>query len=128
LLKVPEHFGKSGSEQLINANSLKEAVMLKMNAVLLSAAVVLGATSLPAAARVNLDIDIGVPPPAPVYEAVPVARPGYVWAPGYWGWVDGRHVWVKGRWIGERRGYHWVPEHWEERGGRHHFVGGVWVR
>ena len=76
--------------------------MSKRIILLLSAALLLGATALPAAARVDLNIDIGVPPPAPVYEAVPPPRVGFVWAPGYWGWgPDGRHVWIRGRWIGD---------------------------
>jgi WXXGXW repeat (2 copies) len=103
--------------------------MMKRSVLLLSAALVLGATALPAAARVNLDIDIGVPPPAPVYEAVPAPQVGFVWAPGYWGWgPDGRHVWIKGRYIRENRGHHWVADHWESHDGRHHFVPGRWER
>ena len=38
----------------------------------------------PAAAQVDLSLNIGVPPPAPIYEAVPAPRVGYVWAPGFW--------------------------------------------
>ena len=49
-------------------------------------------------------------------EEVPPPRAGYVWAPGFWEWRGGRHVWVGGHWIGERRGYHWVPDRWEQRG------------
>ena len=66
----------------------------------------------PAAAQVELNVSIGVPPPAPVYEVVPVPRVGYVWAPGYYRWDGGRHVWIAGRWMEERRGYHWVPDRW----------------
>jgi hypothetical protein len=105
--------------------------MLKRTVLALFAALALGAVAVPASARVGVDLDVnvGVPPPAPIYEAAPPPRVGYVWAPGYWGWgPDGRHVWIKGRWIGERHGYHWVPDHWEAREGRHHFVGGYWAR
>lgn len=104
--------------------------MSKKSVLLLSALLLLGATVLPASARVDVDIGIGIPvaPPAPIYEAVPPPRVGYEWAPGYWGWADGRHVWIKGRWIGGRPGYHWAPDHWEQHGDRHHFVQGHWVR
>jgi hypothetical protein len=105
--------------------------MSKRALFLLSAALLLGATALPAAARVDLNVgvEIGVPPPAPVYEAVPPPRVGFVWAPGYWGWApDGRHIWIRGRWIGERPGYRWVPDHWESHGDRHHLEPGRWER
>ncbi|HUO43700.1 MAG TPA: YXWGXW repeat-containing protein [Burkholderiales bacterium] len=87
---------------------------------------VLGATALPAAARTDVNIDIGVAPPAPQVEVVPAPRRGYVWAPGYWRWEGRRHVWVQGHWIREHRGYVWVPEHWEQRGPYYHFVPGHW--
>jgi hypothetical protein len=59
---------------------------------------------------------------------VPPPRAGYVWAPGYWRWEGGRHVWVDGRFIRERRHFHYVPEHWDEgRHGHYHFVPGRWV-
>ena len=38
-------------------------------------------------------------------ETVPEPRVGFVWAPGFWEWRDHAHVWVPGRWMGERRGY-----------------------
>ena len=82
--------------------------------------------SLPAEARVNVDIDIA--PPSPVLEVVPPPRVGFVWAPGYWVWRGHRHVWVPGHWVRARAGWHWVPPHWVEVGGRWHFVEGHWVR
>lgn len=92
----------------------------------LAAAFFLGST-LPASAAVGIDIQIA-PPPPPHAVVVPPARPGWVWAPGYWRWDGGRHVWVEGRWLRERRGFHWVPEHWDEHHGRYHFVPGRWAR
>src|ERR1700749_4789870 len=78
----------------------------------------------PAAAQGDLNVSIGVPPPAPVYEAVPAPRAGFVWAPGFWRWDGGRHVWAPGRWIAERPGYHWVPDRWAHvEGGWHHEYG-----
>ncbi len=131
------------------ANSLKFRVRLfsllnntgkrenNMRKILLCAAAVTGLAGglgvAPAAqAQVSINVAIGVPPPAPVYEAVPVARPGYVWAPGYWDWDDRghKHKWKKGKWERERAGYvyeapRWVqasggwvlmPERWDGRG------------
>src|SRR6476469_5650444 len=31
-------------------------------------------------------------PPAPMYEAVPAPRQGYIWAPGHYTWDNGRYV------------------------------------
>ena len=52
--------------------------------------------STPAIARSEIYVNIG--PPPPVVEVVPAPRPGYVWAPGYWGWNGHKHVWAKGHW------------------------------
>lgn len=67
----------------------------------------------------------GAPPPPRV--EVPAPRPGYVWAPGYWGWQDGRHVWVEGHWIPARQDEHWVADQWERQNGRWHFEPGHWA-
>jgi hypothetical protein len=80
----------------------------------------------PAHARTFVDIEVQPPPPRVI--VVPAARPGYVWAPGYWRWNGRTHLWVDGIWLRERRGYHWVPSHWEERRGRYHFEEGHWER
>ena len=80
----------------------------------------------PAAAQVN--ISIGTPPPAPIYEVVPAPRAGYVWAPGFWRWGGGHHVWAKGHWMAERRGYSWVPDRWEHTNGSWHHAEGHWNR
>ena len=82
----------------------------------------------PAAAQANLNISIGTPPPAPIYEAMPAPRAGYVWAPGFWRWEHERHVWVAGHWMPERRGYHWVPDRWAHEHDRWHHVEGHWDR
>jgi hypothetical protein len=97
-------------------------------ALLLSSLIVLGAATSPAMARVNLNVDIGVPPPADQVEVVPTMRAGYVWAPGYWDYRGGRHVWVKGHSMRGRSGYHWTADRWVERDGRHHLERGRWER
>jgi YXWGXW repeat-containing protein len=78
----------------------------------LSALLAASVFAAPAFAEVNLSINIG--PPAPQYEVVPIMQPGYVWAPGYWGWSGERHVWIRGRSIAQREGYRWEPDRWEQ--------------
>ncbi len=79
-----------------------------------------------AVAQVNFNIQIG--PPAPVYEQVPVMVPGYVWAPGYWAWHGDRHIWVRGRTIVQRVGYRWEPDVWEQRNNSYYRHPGRWER
>jgi hypothetical protein len=97
-------------------------------AVLAGAALLGCATAPPAAAAVRVGVGIHVAPPAPRLVAVPAARRGYVWAPGYWRWSGRRYVWVDGRYLRERRGYVWVADGWEDRRGDWHYVRGHWVR
>jgi hypothetical protein len=79
----------------------------------LSALLAASVFAAPAYAGVSLSINVG--PPAPQYEVVPIMQPGYVWAPGYWGWTGDRHVWIRGRSIAQREGYRWEPDRWEQR-------------
>ena len=72
----------------------------------------LGVTGLTATTASAQEWNLHVPPPSPRYEQAPQARPGYTWAPGYWGWNGRRHEWRRGRWMAERRGYHWVADQW----------------
>ena len=79
----------------------------------------------------SITLMIGTPPPAPVVEAMPVA-PGpqedYAWRPGYWRWIDERHVrisgdlahrphpkaeWQEPRWEKHPEGYHFEEGHWK---------------
>jgi len=85
-------------------------------------------TTAAAQATLSFGVTIGVPPPAPIFEAVPAPRSGFIWAPGYWYWDGGRHLWAPGRWIAERPGYRWVPDRWAhvEGGWRHEY--GHWDR
>jgi hypothetical protein len=99
----------------------------KRNMMILSAAALLSG-AVPALARVEVGIDIGIPPPSPQVEVIPAAEPGMVWAPGYWAWQGGSHVWIAGHYMAARPGYGWVADHWEVRGERHHFEPGHWER
>jgi hypothetical protein len=92
--------------------------------VLISAA----AIAAPTMSSAGVVIDVGVAPPAPRVEVVPAARPGFVWAPGYWAWRGHNHVWVRGHWIRERAGFHWVPDGWVQAGPHWHYVPGHWER
>ena len=73
------------------------------------------AIGLPATAQAqSVGLTIGIAPPPERVEVIPPARPGYVWDRGYWRWIDGRHVWVPGRYIRLiRPGAVRVPGHWE---------------
>lgn len=87
-----------------------------------------GAVATPGLSSAAVNIDIDVAPPAPRIEVVPAPRPGYIWAPGYWEWRGHHHVWVRGRFIHERRGYHWVQPRWVQAGPRWHYDRGHWER
>lgn len=94
--------------------------------VLLCGLIAMGPVAMPTLAQININIDIGVAPPAPRYEVVPAPRSGYSWAPGYWQWEGQRHVWAAGRWIEARPDSYWVADRWEPKNGRHHFKPGRW--
>ena len=83
---------------------------------------------MPLAANADRVIYVDREPPPVRHEVIPAARPGFVWQEGYWDWRNGRHVWVKGHWVKERRGYYWHPTRWEQRDGRWVFERGTWSR
>lgn len=67
-------------------------------------------------------------PPPPRHEAVPRARRGQVWSPGYWDWRGRRYVWVPGTWVKARPGYRYREPHWVERDGHWELRRGGWDR
>lgn len=83
-----------------------------------------GVFAAPAYAQVSFNISIA--PPAPQYEVVPILQPGYVWAPGYWGWNGDRHIWIRGRSIVQREGYNWAPDRWDQRNNNYYRTAGHW--
>lgn len=93
---------------------------------LLSLLLAAGAFAAPAYAQISFSVNIG--PPAPQYEVAPMIPPGYIWAPGYWGWSGERHVWVRGRAIVQREGYRWEPDRWEQRERSYYRTAGHWER
>lgn len=93
---------------------------------LLSLSLAAGVFAAPAYAQISVNINLA--PPAPQYEIVPAVAPGYIWAPGYWGWSGERHVWVRGRTIAQREGYSWSPDRWEQRDRSYYRTAGHWER
>jgi hypothetical protein len=92
------------------------------------AAALMGLAAIPAAARSHVDFFVDVAPPPVRYEVVPAPRVGWAWAPGFWEWRHGRHFWVAGHWIRERRGHVYRPAGWTYYGGRWGYQPGIWVR
>ena len=94
----------------------------------LAALIAIGAAfaPLPALAQTDFQLYIGSAPPAPIYERIPVARHGHVWAPGYWEWRGHRHHWVPGHYIVARPGYVYAPPAWRERQGRWYMEPARW--
>jgi YXWGXW repeat-containing protein/thrombospondin type 3 repeat protein len=86
------------------------------------------ATPLPSVAATSFYAELNAPPPAYRYEPVPVARRGYLWSPGYWGWNGYRHVWVAGHWERARPGYVYRAPGWVEYNGRWHHQPSRWDR
>ena len=98
--------------------------MLKKSWVAVFFASALGATAVPAAAQIIVD----VAPPAPRHERIPAPRAGYVWESGHWRWNGHRYVWVPGHWERVRHGYRHVGPRWVERNGRWEYQARRWDR
>lgn len=101
---------------------------MKLRKALIASCLFASALATPAFARVDVSVVIGVPPPVPMVEVVPLVRPGYVWLPGYWAWHRDRHIWLRGHWVVERPGYAWVPDRWMQSGPRWQLHRGYWER
>ncbi|QOY96293.1 YXWGXW repeat-containing protein [Massilia sp. UMI-21] len=96
----------------------------------LAALIAIGAAfaPVPSMAQTDFQLYIGSAPPAPIYERVPGARHGHVWAPGYWAWRGHRHAWVPGHWIAARPGYVYAPPRWQQRQGGWAMEPARWTR
>jgi len=106
---------------------LKRSLFTALAAAAVSTSALIAPALLTPAAAQGINIQIGTPPPAPIYEVVPAPRAGYVWAPGYWRWNGHRYFWVPGYWVPSRHGYRWVPSHWVAYGPRWRYVPGYWA-
>ncbi|WYX34857.1 hypothetical protein WJ966_25765 [Achromobacter xylosoxidans] len=60
--------------------------------------------------------------------SAPPPRVGYVWAPGHWEWVGGRHAWIGGVWMPARPGYVYHGPEWRQRHGHWVYYEGRWGR
>ena len=67
-------------------------------------------------------------PPALRREAVPAARRGYEWVPGYWNWTGRRYTWVGGHHEKVRVGYVYARPEWRRNGGGWVLERGGWQR
>jgi hypothetical protein len=84
---------------------------------------------LPTLANAQYSAVISVAPPAPMHEAVPPPRRGYVWAPGHYEWRNSQYLWIPGHWLQARSGYEYREPRWVQRGnGEWYLVGGNWER
>jgi hypothetical protein len=93
---------------------------------LLSLLVLSSTALLPLAANAQVGVSISVAPPPLRYEAIPPARSGYAWVPGFWNW-DGRgHVWVSGHYEINRPGYVYQRSEWRRDGNGWRLAMGGW--
>ena len=67
-------------------------------------------------------------PPAPMREAVPAARRGYEWVPGYWNWNGRRYEWERGHYGKARNGYVYSRPEWRQDRRGWYMERGGWVR
>lgn len=79
----------------------------------LAAASFAGVT-LPSYAR---DVYVTIDPPAPRHEHME-ARDGFVIVPGVWEMHNGRHQWVSGHYVAERKGYNYRGDRWVQHDNR----------
>ena len=90
---------------------------MKRILVTLAAAVISTAAFAPVAQaqhnRTEVIVVQKAPPPLR-REAVPAARRGYEWIPGYWNWTGRRYVWTKGHYERVRRGYVYARPEWRQ--------------
>lgn len=79
-------------------------------------------------AQVSVNLMLGDAPPPVRYEVVPAARPGYLWAPGFWNWNGRGHVWSAGHWERARSGQLYEPAEWRQDGDQWKLKRGEWKR
>jgi hypothetical protein len=90
--------------------------------------VIPAALSSPSSAQIGIGISVRIGPPAlPVYEQPLCPGPGYLWAPGYWGWGDDDgYYWVPGTWVVAPVGMLWTPGYWGWNNGAYLWNAGYW--
>jgi hypothetical protein len=86
----------------------------------------IGGASIPTTASADVGIYFNTAPPPARYEAVPAARRGYSWSPGYWNAKGHRHVWQAGHWEKDRHGYYLSQSTWTQHDNRWQLERGRW--
>ncbi|MDR2013521.1 MAG: hypothetical protein LBQ20_10930 [Rhodanobacter sp.] len=106
---------------------MQNAKKLLLSAALVAAVGAVTVNSMPAHARVAVNVVYATKaPPPPRTERVPPPRRGYVWVPGEWRWANGRYVWHQGSWARARHGYRYTAPRWEQEGNRWRYYDGRW--
>jgi hypothetical protein len=110
--------------------ALQEKTMFtkKVLVSMLCAAGLIGSVAIPLPAMADVDVSLNYGPPVAVVEVVPGPRQGYVWSPGYYNYVNEKHVWVRGESVRDRDGYEYRPNRWVERDGRWNLERSRWER
>jgi hypothetical protein len=67
-------------------------------------------------------------PPALRHEAIPAARRGYEWVPGYWAWNGRRYTWERGHYERVRSGYVYQQPTWRQNRDGWYMDRGGWIR
>jgi len=97
---------------------MKRILTAAAAAIAISSAAFIPASTASAAGYVGAGagdvIIVRTQPPEPRREAVPGARRGYEWAPGYWNWNGRKYVWTKGHWERTRPGYAYARPAWSQ--------------
>jgi len=77
---------------------------------------------------VSGEVVVEGPPPPDIEETIVVSPGvGYVWLPGFYGWVGNRWSWTSGHWERPPRpGAFWHAPHYENHGGHHVWTRGHW--
>lgn len=86
--------------------------------------------AIPAASQAQIAVGVSIrigPPALPVYVQPICPAPGYIWAPGYWGYGPDGYYWVPGTWVmAPAVGMLWTPGYWGWGGGFYAWHGGYW--
>lgn len=87
------------------------------------------ATNTPTSSSTALVVPVSQEPPATRTESK-TASPGfgYIWAPGYYEYMDGAYVWHEGRWAAQKPHYEYVAAFYEKQGDQWYFHRPHWKK
>ena len=103
-----------------------KSILAATAAVLISAAAFAPAQAQ-AQGRTEVIVVHKAPPPLR-HEAIPAARRGYEWVPGYWSYNGRRYVWERGHYERVRAGYVYQQPVWRQDRQGWYLDRGGWVR